>query len=1109
MERLLTWFGTLVYEDAVSALCHGEAGTAPRNFLAPAQAETEADGYVRLRRDGVLLEAAEDGSLRPTLDPRTPQTRFLRIADDRLRALLGLGAQDWTLHDGQHVRAQAIRLGPGFALEFGPWRVALDADPNTCIIESQDGTVRCLRLVHDDWRIGQARAYRPLIYSCAFGSDTQFRQLELFLRSISEFGAYDGHILLVTDRDEAALRQLIPTGFADKMVLVRKRPDSVFAMLTARYQIDDLPIERFQPVLYLDSDVICDAPIGPLFDALNCREGFHAVAEYPGRSVAEAGKLRPFFGAFIFNKHPPKGAAPQCLNSGSFGFADKATAAPVFRQMLTSLRAYAATEPDFNAAIGDQPFFNYALQTITRPDTDVLNGFIRTLGNRQPDLSAPPIGLVHFNSGVGYRGKPAAMADYLAHLSRTGRPAAPAIRLNRSIPGQMTDVELLRLIELAQAVPPGGVIVEVGSLYGLSAWHMAKHCSPGTRVFCIDPWQRVKWIIHGVEGPQSAPPFGRAAFDAFTADCDNIVAIQGYSPEVARDWSLPVDLFVDDAVHTNPALAENIAFWSEHVKPGGVIAGHDYARRWPDVITEAEKLAARYGTRVECFDSLWSVKKPDPDAVVTAPLRLEATAPAVSLPGVGMRLPLRLVGTLPGPPPGSVSVDLTWPGGRASTTAPLRLSEHGHELAVELPAGELPSGETELSLVVRDHGGTALGSLGLSAMVPRFETLPLPRALPAAALRRFVLGSLPEARPGDRLHGDLRLILRDAVAKPCTPLDPLDAERMEKAGGLLKRFTRPYSEPPLEAAVIEGGAVLGTAGLVASPRLGLLDESWHAGNLRIPAEAGLAPFLTPMQAAREVPTAIVTHCGTYAGNRTDHYHFHDEHLGTLLLAEQLRQHLPEAEVLVPPYTAFHAEAVGLLAADLGVTRTLATEPVLTAGHAVFPTTLVMARDRSVDLMTAKAMQRVRASVLRSGHPPQGERVVYVSRLGSARRRMRNEAALMSRMEALGGRVFDARELGYREQVLAFTEARLIVGPHGAGLSNIGFAPPGCSIVEIFQSSFVWPQFARLAGLLGHRYRCFTQAETAPDPAEPDSWTLDIDAFLAFLDPILEKAARAA
>ena len=182
--------------------------------------------------------------------------------------------------------------------------------------------------------------------------------------------------------------------------------------------------------------------------------------------------------------------------------------------------------------------------------------------------------------------------------------------LNLAIPGQMTAAELQRLMILASQVPPGGVIVEVGALYGLSSWHMSKACQPGVTLFCVDPWARAKWIIDLVEGPQKAPPFSREAFQHFTRDCDNIVMIQGYSPDIARGWKLPIDLYVEDAIHANPLLGRNMSFWSSKIRPGGCAAGHDYSNDWPDVMTEAQSLAKRWGSQVAVMDTLWSVQRP-------------------------------------------------------------------------------------------------------------------------------------------------------------------------------------------------------------------------------------------------------------------------------------------------------------------------------------------------------------------------------------------------------------------------------------------------------------------------------------------------------------------
>ena len=86
----------------------------------------------------------------------------------------------------------------------------------------------------------------------------------------------------------------------------------------------------------------------------------------------------------------------------------------------------------------------------------------------------------------------------------------------------MTETELHRLMELARRVPPGGIIVEVGCLYGFSSWHISKACQPGVTLFCVDPWERAKWIVDLVEKLQDAPPFSKQAFAHFTRDCDDI-----------------------------------------------------------------------------------------------------------------------------------------------------------------------------------------------------------------------------------------------------------------------------------------------------------------------------------------------------------------------------------------------------------------------------------------------------------------------------------------------------------------------------------------------------------------------------------------------------------
>ncbi|MGK7864681.1 class I SAM-dependent methyltransferase [Falsiroseomonas sp. E2-1-a4] len=536
-----------------------------------------------------------------------------------------LAAESWSLPDGRLVRPADIGVSDDFRLRFGPWKIALDRHEDNFVLDRTGGMLRQLRVVHSGWRAETARLFRPLIYLCAFGEEDQFNQLAVALRSIATFGEYSGHVLLISDRPKAALRSLIPLELIPRMLFVSRNTGAQsaqrMAMLSARYDLSDLPIEPFQPVLYLDTDILCDAPIMPLLEAMNARGGFHValeggqaqdvLADRPVTDMAETSSV--WFGRPLLEKHPPFDRPLLAINSGCFGFPSKAAAMPVFRQLCAVMSGYPASEADFNPRLGDQPFLSYLLQKQSLGDYRTLTPHVRHLGRETPRADTQRRGLLHFNRGVGEGSKLAAMHDHMAALeTRLGAaaPAEPAIRIDRTIPGQMTDAELGRLITLARAVPPNGVIVEVGSLYGLSSWHLAQHCAPSVTVYCIDPWERTGWIVRLVEKPFAAPEFGPDAFRAFTADCPNILMMQGYSPQIAQDWSRPVDLYVEDAVHTNPLLSRNIKFWSDHVRPGGVVAGHDYSQQWPDVMTEAEALAKRYGMPLDVSETLWSVQKP-------------------------------------------------------------------------------------------------------------------------------------------------------------------------------------------------------------------------------------------------------------------------------------------------------------------------------------------------------------------------------------------------------------------------------------------------------------------------------------------------------------------
>ena len=87
------------------------------------------------------------------------------------------------------------------------------------------------------------------------------------------------------------------------------------------------------------------------------------------------------------------------------------------------------------------------------------------------------------------------------------------------------------------------------------------------------------------------------------------------------------------------------------------------------------------------------------------------------------------------------------------------------------------------------------------------------------------------------------------------------------------------------------------------------------------------------------------------------------------------------------------------------------------------------------------------------------------------RRVENEADLLAALEPLGFEAIDPAAMSPGEQVRAFAEAECIVGPHGAGLTNLAFAPAGAAVVELFAHDYVNECFWALATAVGRlRYR---------------------------------------
>ena len=83
--------------------------------------------------------------------------------------------------------------------------------------------------------------------------------------------------------------------------------------------------------------------------------------------------------------------------------------------------------------------------------------------------------------------------------------------------------------------------------------------------------------------------------------------------------------------------------------------------------------------------------------------------------------------------------------------------------------------------------------------------------------------------------------------------------------------------------------------------------------------------------------------------------------------------------------------------------------------------------------------------------------------------MANAAEVREFLERAGFRTIRLEGMPLVEQVRLFASAQFVVGPHGAGLSNLLFTPPSARVLEFMPDTEMRPFFWLISSKLGHEY----------------------------------------
>lgn len=182
-------------------------------------------------------------------------------------------------------------------------------------------------------------------------------------------------------------------------------------------------------------------------------------------------------------------------------------------------------------------------------------------------------------------------------------------KIDDTIPG-WSDVEKLKgLAELASNVKEGGLIVEVGSFCGRSAYAMGMNKDDSVKLLCVDMFID-EWLTNRkVEDyPGTETCYGDKSqmysYDTFirnTNEVKNLDTIRMVFPydEEYFSFNKKIDLLFIDATHTYDAVRADIEQWCPHLKDDAVVVFDDYCDQFQGCIDAVNEYAQSVGSEIK------------------------------------------------------------------------------------------------------------------------------------------------------------------------------------------------------------------------------------------------------------------------------------------------------------------------------------------------------------------------------------------------------------------------------------------------------------------------------------------------------------------------------
>lgn len=207
--------------------------------------------------------------------------------------------------------------------------------------------------------------------------------------------------------------------------------------------------------------------------------------------------------------------------------------------------------------------------------------------------------------------------------------------------------------------------------------------------------------------------------------------------------------------------------------------------------------------------------------------------------------------------------------------------------------------------------------------------------------------------------------------------------------------------------------------------------------------------------------------GGYWGDSKNYYHFVADTLGDLAFLRRQGLDLAQFNHFVLPFSGSAWQKTLWQLAGISLDKIV---PVSEFAKLHVQTLYVPVRAKGSSYTPSWLAAELRKQLGFQLSAAKPEALLYISRKDAPQRALANEDNIINLLQSRGFTIVECSALSVQQQQQLFNQAKIIVAPHGAALTNLIWCQPGTMVIELIPPFHPNPCFAELSVLADLHYR---------------------------------------